>query len=159
MGIIPSPYDCYLVNRSLKTLELRMIKHQSNALEIAKLLENDKMVSKVIYLGLKTHSQFNIIKKQMKGYGGMISFYLDGDIEQTKLFLNRLKLIPVAESLGGVETLIEHPGLMTHASISLEERNKLGITDNLIRLSVGIENYLDIYNDINQSLQKIIIDH
>ena len=147
MGIIPSPFDCYLVNRSIKTLPLRMSKHEDNAKKLVELLKVHPNIDKVIYP--------KKIPKQMKGCGGMISFYIKGDLSQTKSFLNNLKMIPLAESLGGVESLIEHPGLMTHASINEDERKKLGIADNLIRLSVGLENVEDIYKDIEQSLSFI----
>lgn len=152
MGIIPSPHDCYLVNRNIKTLEIRMSKHQENAFKIAELLNENPLIERVIYPGL---DQYNYkLKKQMKGFGGMISFYIKGGLRESKKFLNSLKIIPTAESLGGVETLIEHPGIMTHASIPISERKKIGITDNLIRLSVGLENHLDIYSDITQALKK-----
>lgn len=144
MGVIPSPFDCYLVNRSIKTLKLRMLKHQDNAIKLVELLEKHPKIKKVLYP--------KQIPKQMLGTGGMISFYLDGNLEDVTSFLNNLKMIPIAESLGGVESLIEHPGLMTHASVDSEERLKYGITDNLIRLSVGLEELDDIYNDINQAL-------
>ena len=154
MGVIPSPYDCYLVNRSIKTLELRMIRHGENALIIANRLCKHNLIEKVIYPGLN-NSQNKIVSEQMLGGGGMISFYLKFNLEQTKKFLNNLKMIPIAESLGGIETLIEHPALMTHAGISKENREKIGITDNLIRLSVGLENEFDIYTDIIQALNNI----
>jgi cystathionine beta-lyase/cystathionine gamma-synthase len=144
MGVIPSPFDCYLVNRSIKTLKLRMLKHQDNAIKLVELLEKHPKIKKVLYP--------KQIPKQMLGTGGMISFYLDGNLDDVTSFLNNLKMIPIAESLGGVESLIEHPGLMTHASVDSEERQKYGITDNLIRLSVGLEELDDIYNDINQAL-------
>jgi cystathionine beta-lyase/cystathionine gamma-synthase len=147
MGILPSPVDCELVNRSIKTLPLRMSKHEDNAKKLVELLKVHPNIDKVIYP--------KKIPKQMMGCGGMISFYIKGDLSQTKSFLNNLKMIPLAESLGGVESLIEHPGLLTHASINEDERKKLGIADNLIRLSVGLENVEDIYKDIEQSLSFI----
>lgn len=155
MGIIPSPFDCYLVNRSIKTLELRMIKHAENAFKIANLLEKHDLIEKVIYPGFANHKNRDIIKTQMTGPGGMISFYLKGTLEETTKFLESLKHIPIAESLGGVETLIEHPALMTHSGIDKEERERIGITDNLVRLSVGIEDYQNIYQDIEASLNAI----
>ena len=152
MGVIPSPFDCYLVNRSIKTLELRMKRHEFNALKIAKLLENTQNVVKVIYPGLSSYKRTFTLNTQMSGYGGMITFYISGNNTHVRMFLNNLKIISLAESLGGVETLIEQPSTMTHSSIDSKEREKLGISDNMIRLSVGLENYMDIYGDIKQSL-------
>lgn len=151
MGIIPSPFDCYMVNRSIKTLEIRMKKHQQNAIYISKKLVEEDKIDKVLYPGLNKEK----IPCHMKGYGGMISFYLKTDYENTKKFLHNLKKIPIAESLGGVETLIEHPASMTHASLNIDEKNKLGITNNLIRLSVGIEDPKIIFEDIRQALNNI----
>ena len=160
LGIIPSPFDCYLVNRSIKTLELRMKKHEYNALKIAELLEKTPNVIKVIYPGLKSFKSRFSLDKQMKGYGGMISFYISGNSQHVKLFFKNLRLISVAESLGGIETLIEQPASMTHSSVDKNERERLGISDNMIRLSVGLEDYRDIYNDIKQSLNynDILLD-
>ena len=152
MGVIPSPFDCYLVNRSIKTLDLRMRRHEHNALAIAKLLTKHPLIKSVVYPGLPDHPQKKLIESQMHGNGGMISFYLNGDLNFTKHFLNRLKLIPIAESLGGVESLVEHPATMTHSSIEASIREEIGITDNLVRLSVGLEDYLDIYQDIHSAL-------
>lgn len=143
LGIIPSPFDCYNVNRSIKTLSLRMIQHQSNAIELVKLLEKHPKIKKVLYP--------KRIECQMTGQGGMISFYLSNECRYQDFF-TRLEMIPTAESLGGVETLIEHPATMTHASVEQEEREKLGITSQLVRLSVGLEPLETIYNDINQAL-------
>lgn len=154
MGVTPSPFDCFLVNRSIKTLELRMHKHQDNALKIVELLKSHSKVIKVLYPKLDEGNK-EIINNQMSGYGAMITFYIKGGIDESLKFLNRLKTIPVAESLGGVETLIEHPATMTHASIPKKEREEIGITDSLIRLSVGIENYMDIYNDLNNALSYV----
>lgn len=148
LGIIPSPHDCYMVNRSMKTLEIRMRKHQNNAIYIAKQLNTHPKL-KVLYPGLNKGN----IPCHMKGYGGMISFYINGDLIEIEKFLNKLKNIPLAESLGGIETLICHPSSMTHSSIEKKERIKIGITDNLLRLSVGIEDKDYILNDILQALK------
>ena len=143
LGIIPSPFDCYNVNRSIKTLSLRMKQHQTNAIELVKLLENHPKIEKVLYP--------KRLEGQMTGQGGMISFYLSNECRYQDFF-NRLEMIPTAESLGGVETLIEHPATLTHASVEEAERKKLGITSQLIRLSVGLEPVETIYNDINQAI-------
>ena len=148
LGIIPSPHDCYMVNRSMKTLEIRMKKHQNNAIYIAKQLNTHPKL-KVLYPGLNGKN----IPCHMKGYGGMISFYINGDLIEIEKFLHKLKNIPLAESLGGIETLICHPSSMTHSSIEKKERIKIGITDNLLRLSVGIEDKDYILNDILQALE------
>ena len=154
IGAIASPFDSYLVLRGLKTLGVRMEKHQHNALEIAKFLESHKNVKKVIYPGLKDHPQYTLSKKQTKGLGGMLSFELKGNLASAKKFLKNLKLIALAESLGGVESLIELPAIMTHSSVPKKDRQELGITDTLIRLSVGIEDTNDLINDIKQALEK-----
>ena len=150
MGIVPGPFDCYLVNRSVKTLKIRMKKHEKNALRIAKLLEENPDIERVIYPGLDSYKYKDIADKQMSGYGGMITFIVK---KNTKEFLNNLKLVPVAESLGGVESLMCHPRRMTHSSLSTEELDKLGISENLVRLSVGLEHYRDIYDDVEQALK------
>ena len=121
---------------------------------VAKALESHKKVARVIYPGLKSHPQHAVAKKQMKGFGGMISFYVDGDIEMARRFLQNLKVFSLAESLGGVESLAENPALMTHGSVPADHRKMLGIEDNFIRLSVGIENEDDLVNDIINSLNK-----
>ena len=149
LGIIPSPYDCYIVNRSMKTLEVRMEKHQNNAIYIAKKLENHPQLEKVIYPGLNKTK----LPCHMKGFGAMISFYINGDINDVNKFIKKLKTIPLAESLGGIETLICHPASMTHNSVDKKERKKIGITDNLLRLSVGIEDKKYILNDILLALK------
>lgn len=155
MGSVPSPFDCYLVNRGLKTLQLRMERHQSNALKIAKYLESHPKVEKVIYPGLPSHDQYELCLKQCSGFSGMLSFYPKGTEEQTVKFTQNCKLFTLAESLGAVESLIEIPSLMTHASVPAELRKKLGITDNLIRLSVGIENVDDLIADLENSFKLI----
>ncbi|XP_012257893.1 cystathionine gamma-lyase [Athalia rosae] len=150
MGIVPSPFDCAQVNRSLKTLELRMERHQKNGLAVAKFLEKHSLVEKVIHPLLPSHQQHELALKQSSGHSGMISFYLKGD---SKKFLKALKLFTLAESLGGYESLAELPSIMTHASVPDAERAKLGITDQLVRLSVGLESEQDILLDLDQALE------
>ena len=151
MGPSQSPFDSWLVLRGLKTLAIRMEAHQKNALKLAKWLEGHPKVERVIYPGLKSHPQHKIAKKQMQGFGGMITFYLKGGLKESKRFLEKVKLFALAESLGGVESLIEHPAIMTHASVPKEVRSKLGIDDNLIRLSVGIEHIDDLIKDLESA--------
>ncbi|OFX58967.1 MAG: cystathionine gamma-synthase [Bacteroidetes bacterium GWA2_30_7] len=152
IGAIPSPFDCFLTMRGIKTLEIRMKKHAENAIVLARALEKHPKIKKVIYPGLESHPQFVLSKKQCRGFGGIITFLIDGDINNVKKFMAKLKVFALAESLGGVESLIEHPALMTHASLVQTEREKLGITDNLIRVSVGIEDVSDLWNDLQQAL-------
>lgn len=152
-GAVPSPFDCYLVNRSLKTLKLRMEEHQKNGLEVAKFLEAHPYVEKVIHLLLESHPQYELVKRQQYGHSGMISFYLKGGLEESRKLLKALKLVTLAESLGGYESLAELPYLMTHASIEEKERVALGVTENLIRISVGLENAKDIIADLDQALK------
>lgn len=156
LGTIPSPFDCYMVGRGLKTLAVRMKEHSANGLAVARALEKNPRVEKVIYPGLESHPQYELFKRQMKGFGGMISIYIKGGLEEANIFLKSLKLFTLAESLGGYESLIEHPGIMTHASVPKEQRAVLGITDNFLRLSVGIETVEDLIEDINQALIKAI---
>ncbi len=153
VGAILSPFDSYLLLRGIKTLSLRMEKHYQNALQVAKFLKSHPQVKKVYYPGLKNHPGFNIAKKQMTGFSGMLSFELKNDFKASVKFLESLKLIHIAESLGAVESLIEHPASMTHASISKEDREKIGLADGLIRLSVGIEDVDDIISDLDQALK------
>ncbi len=154
-GAILSPFDSFLVLRGIKTLAIRMKEHEKNALEVAKFLEVHPKINRVIYPGLKSHPQHNLAKEQMSGFGGMLSFEIKGGIEEAKIFLKNLRIFALAESLGGVESLIELPGLMTHSSIPDEERKKIGISDTLIRMSVGIENSDDLIEDLAQALEKI----
>jgi cystathionine beta-lyase/cystathionine gamma-synthase len=154
-GAILPPFDSFLLLRGLKTLPVRMKAHGENALAIAEFLENHPKAEKVIYPGLKSFPQHELARKQMKGYGGMITFFLKGGIEESKKFLENTKLFSLAESLGGVESLIEHPAIMTHASVPAEQRKKLGIHDNLIRISVGIEDVEDLKEDLSNALEKI----
>ncbi|MCB0327654.1 MAG: cystathionine gamma-synthase [Bdellovibrionales bacterium] len=155
MGAIPGPFDCWLTHRSLKTLSLRMQKHCENAMSIAQFLEKHPKVESVIYPGLASHSQHELAKRQMKDFGGMISVVLGADLESTKTFLSSLQIFTLAESLGGIESLIEHPAIMTHASIPKKERDHLGISDGLVRLSVGIEHVEDLQYDLSQALDRI----
>ena len=152
LGPITSTFDSYLILRSLKTLSLRMERHSNNALLLANELINHEKIQKVIYPGLESHPQHQLAKKQMNGFGGIISIELSGGLEVSKSFLEKTKIFSLAESLGGVESLIEHPALMTHASVPAEIREKIGITDGLIRLSVGIESVEDLIDDIDQAL-------
>ena len=152
LGPITSTFDSYLILRSLKTLSLRMERHSNNALLLANELIKHEKIKNVIYPGLESHPQHQIAKKQMNGFGGIISIELSGGLEASKNFLEKTKIFSLAESLGGVESLIEHPALMTHASVPAEIRDKIGITDGLIRLSVGIESVEDLIDDIDQAL-------
>ena len=153
VGAILSPFDSFLTIRGIKTLALRMERHQENALRVANFLSTHPKVLKVYYPGLPTHPGYDIAKKQMTGFGGMISFEIRGGISTAKRFLSNLKLFALAESLGGVESLIEHPAKMTHASLSKQEREAVGITDGLIRVSVGIEDARDLVKDLKQALK------
>jgi cystathionine gamma-lyase len=153
MGSVPAPFDCYMAVRGLKTLHVRMEAAMKNAMSIAQFLEGNNYVERVIYPGLESHPQHAIAKKQMKGYGAMITFYLKGNIDTSREFLKSMKLFTLAESLGAVESLAECPAVMTHASVPLEARQELGISDTLIRLSVGIEHIDDLIVDITKSLE------
>ena len=155
IGPAQSPFDSWLVLRGLKTLGVRMREHEKNAMMIAQYLEKHPKVERVTYPGLKSHPQHAIAKKQMKGFGGMITFFLKGGLKESKKFLENVKLFSLAESLGGVESLIEHPAIMTHASIPPKVRASLGISDNLIRLSVGIEDIEDLKADLDFAFSKI----
>jgi cystathionine gamma-lyase len=153
VGAVPGPMDCFLVMRGLKTLHVRMAQHERNAMHIAKFLEKHPKVERVVYPGLESHPQHALAKKQMTGFGGMITFFLKGGLPEARQFLERVKIFALAESLGGVESLIEHPAIMTHASVPAENRKALGIHDNLVRVSVGIENIEDLENDLSQALR------
>ncbi len=152
LGPITSTFDSYLILRSLKTLSIRMERHCENALLLAKELTNHKKIDNVIYPGLDSHPQHELAMKQMNGFGGIISIEVSGGLDASRKFLEKTEIFSLAESLGGVESLIEHPALMTHASISEEVRQKIGISDGLIRLSVGIESIEDLIDDLNQAL-------
>ena len=151
-GGVPGPFDCFLVLRGIKTLAIRMERHAGNALKIAQFLENHPKVRKVIYPGLTSHPQHELAKRQMTGFGGIVTFFIKGGLEAARKFLERVKVFSLAESLGGVESLIEHPAIMTHASLPKEVREKIGISDELIRVSVGIENVDDLIGDLKQAL-------
>lgn len=155
VGATPGPMDCFLVLRSTKTLHLRMQRHCENATALAHHLQAHDKIEKVVYPGLESHPQHALAQKQMCGSGGMISFYLKGGLAEAKTFLKHLDIFSLAESLGGVESLVEHPAIMTHASIPAEERTKLGISDSLIRFSVGVEDINDITNAIDVALSTI----
>ena len=155
IGSIMSPFDSFLVLRSLKTLAVRMEKHCENAFEIASFLEKHEVIEKIYYPGLSNHPNHEIAKKQMNGFGGMITVVLKGGLKTATTFLERTKLFALAESLGGVESLIEHPAIMTHASVPAEVRKDLGIEDGLVRLSVGIESVEDLLDDLNQALSAV----
>lgn len=149
-----APMDCFLVSRGLKTLAVRMERHNSNGMEVAKFLASHKKVKRVIYPGLATHPQHELALKQQRGFGAMISFDM-GSLDAAKKLLNHVRLCSLAESLGGVETLISLPALMTHASIPPERRQEIGITDGLIRISVGIEDVEDLIADLEQALAQV----
>jgi len=151
VGAILSPFDSYLVLRGIKTLAVRMKRHEENALKISEYLLKHKNVSKVIYPGLKSHPEYKLAEKQMSGFGGMISFEINSDLNGAKQFVERLKYFLIAESLGGVESLIEIPAMMTHASILKKDRELIGLKDNLIRVSVGIEHIDDLLEDLEQA--------
>ncbi len=153
MGGICSPFDAYMCMRSLKTLPLRMKAHDANGMAVAQFLEKHPKVDKVIYPGLASHPQHQLAKEQMFGMGGMITFYIKGGMAAARHFLENVRVFALAESLGGVESLIEHPAIMTHASVPPEVRKTLGIDDSLIRLSVGIEDTQDLLGDLAAALE------
>jgi cystathionine beta-lyase/cystathionine gamma-synthase len=152
VGSIPSPFDCFLANRGLKTLALRMERHCANALEVARWLERHPKVERVIYPGLPSHPQHALARRQMRAGGGMVTMVLKGGEAEARRFLERCEIFILAESLGGVESLIEHPAIMTHASVPAEVRGELGIGDSLVRLSVGVEDVADLIDDLEQAL-------
>ena len=152
-GAILSPFECWLILRGVKTLAARMEIHDRSGRIVADFLSNHRKVKKVFYPGLKTHSQHELAARQQKGFGSMLSFEL-GSLEKANAFVSKLKLCYFAESLGGVETLVCHPATMTHAALGAEGRAKLGITDGLIRVSVGIEDVEDIIADLEQALSE-----
>ncbi len=160
VGAVPSPFDCWLTQRSIKTLALRMKAHNKNAMLIARELENNTKVDRIYYPGLESHPQHDLAKKQQldpdgnPAFGGMISIELS-NIEKARKFVKNLKIFILAESLGGVESLVCHPASMTHASLPEEVRSKIGLSDGLVRLSVGVEHVDDLLKDINSALSKI----
>ena len=155
VGAIPSPFDCWLTLLGVKTLDIRMKKHASNAQGVAEFLQNHPKVASVTYPGLPSHPMYQVAKEQMSGFSGMISFELTGGISAGKTLMNSVELAQIAESLGSVETMIAHPATMTHTVIPKEERLASGLTDGLVRLSVGIENLNDIINDLEMALEKV----
>ncbi|HEX6928783.1 MAG TPA: PLP-dependent aspartate aminotransferase family protein [Gammaproteobacteria bacterium] len=152
VGAVQGPFDSFIALRSLKTLALRMERHNENALAVAKFLEKHPGIETVIYPGLVSHPQHDLARRQMKGGGGIISVRIAGGLEGTKRFLKRLEIFALAESLGGVESMVNHPAIMTHASVPQDIRAKLGITDNLVRLSVGVEDIEDLVADLDNAL-------
>ncbi|MDP2984489.1 MAG: cystathionine gamma-synthase [Candidatus Latescibacter sp.] len=152
-GAVPGPWDCWLVIRGIKTLAIRMNEHEKNAIALAKFLEKHPAVERVYYPGLLSHKQHNLAGKQMRGFGGMISLELKGGYPAAEQFISRLRLFLLAESLGGVESLVCHPAKMTHSSFPPEERERKGIRDGLVRLSVGIEDVDDLRGDLENALR------
>jgi cystathionine gamma-lyase len=155
VGAIAGPFDSFLAMRGLKTLALRMERHCSNALEIARWLEEQPHVKSVHYPGLKTHAQHDLARQQMRAFGGIVTVVLKTDLEGTRRFLENTHLFALAESLGGVESLIDHPAIMTHASVPKEMREQLGISDSLVRLSVGVEGVRDLIDDLQFAFEAI----
>ncbi len=155
IGAVPSPFDCWLTLIGAKTLHLRMERHASNAQAVAEFLESHPQVEKITYPGLKSHPQYGVAKEQMDGFSGMISFELKGEIPAGITVMNNVKLCSLAESLGAVETMITHPASMTHMDVPAEERHARGLTDGLVRISVGIEDPEDIIDDLKQALEKV----
>jgi len=154
VGAIMSPFEAWMCLRGIKTLAVRMARHDMNALEVAAFLHTHRKVKKLNYPGLLSHPQHRLAQKQMRGFGGMISFDL-GSLEKAKKLLSAVRLCSLAESLGGVETLISHPATMTHASVPPDERERIGVTDGLVRISVGIEDVEDIIADLKQALARV----
>jgi cystathionine gamma-lyase len=154
IGPSQSPFDSWLVLRGVKTLLIRMKEHEKNAGKIAVWLEKHPKVEKVLYPGLPSHPQHDLATSQMQGFGGMITFFIKGGLAESRTFLENVKVFSLAESLGGVESLIEHPAIMTHASVPAAKRAQLGISDNLIRLSVGIEDIQDLIDDLETAFKK-----
>ena len=155
VGGIIGPFDSFLALRGLKTLALRMERHCANALEIARWLEEQSEIKSVHYPGLKSHPQHDLARQQMRGFGGMVTIVLKTDLAGTRRFLENTELFALAESLGGVESLVNHPALMTHASVPEEKREKLGVTNSLVRLSVGIEDVRDLIDDLKFAFEAI----
>ncbi len=152
IGSVAGPFDSFLALRGMKTLDVRMERHCSNAMKIAAWLEGHDRVERVLYPGLESHPQHELAKQQMPGFGGIVTFFIKGDLDDARRFLERCEVFALAESLGGVESLLDHPAIMTHASVPADERAKLGISDTLIRLSVGIEDVDDLIADLDQAL-------
>lgn len=155
VGLNPSPFDVWLGSRGIKTLAVRMERHGKNALALARFLEKHPKVKKVYYPGLESHPNHDIARQQMRGFSGIVSVEFDFNLEDTKKLISRFKYFSLAESLGGIESLVDHPASMTHASIPKAEREKIGLTDGLVRFSVGIEDYEDLQNDIEQAIASL----
>ncbi|MBX9770098.1 MAG: cystathionine gamma-synthase [Candidatus Obscuribacterales bacterium] len=155
VGAIPGPFDCWLVQRGLKTLAVRMREHEKNAMMVAKFLEGHPAIEKTIYPGLPSHPQHDLAKRQMSGFSGMVSCVIKGGMEKADIFMQNTKLFALAESLGGVESLLCHPASMTHGSIPKAERDARGIVEGMVRLSCGIEDGDDLVADLEQALSKI----
>jgi cystathionine beta-lyase/cystathionine gamma-synthase len=154
IGAVSSPFDCWLNLSGLKTLHLRMKRHEESAMQVAQFLESHAKIDRVLYPGLPSHPQHAVAKAQMSGFSGMITFELTGGTEAGKTLMNNVQLCGLAESLGSVETMITHPASMTHADVPVEDRRKRGLTDGLVRLSVGIEDVEDIIADLENALEK-----
>jgi cystathionine gamma-lyase len=152
VGSVPGPFDCFLALRGLKTLDVRMERHCRSAAAIAEWLEHDPRVESVLYPGLESHPQHALAKAQMERFGGIVTFFIAGGLSEARSFLERCEIFALAESLGGVESLVDHPAIMTHASVPADKRTALGISDQLIRLSVGIEDVQDLIADLDQAL-------
>jgi len=155
VGAVPSPFDAWLTLRGLKTLAIRMERHEKNAMIIARFLETHPNVEKVFYPGLETHQGYELAKKQMTGFGGIVSFMIRGGKNEANEFFKKLKIFQLADSLGGVESLVNYSAIMSHSSFPIDLRNKIGVTDNFIRISVGIENHEDLIEDIKNALDGI----
>jgi Cystathionine beta-lyases/cystathionine gamma-synthases len=155
IGAVPSPFDCFLTMRGIKTLAIRMEKHAANAQRVAEYLESSRQVNRVYYPGLPSNPHHELARRQMSGFGGMVSADLKGGVKGVNAFLSALKIFTLAESLGGVESLVDHPATMTHAGMSREERLAVGITDTLLRFSVGIEDAEDLIEDLERGLKTL----
>jgi len=153
VGAVAGPFDAFLAMRGLKTLHLRMRQHCASALELAGWLDKHPAVERVIYPGLKSHPQHALAKRQMHGFGGIVTIEVKGGLKKARRMLERCELFALAESLGGVESLIEHPAIMTHASVPPANRKRLGISDALVRLSVGVEDIADLRNELSLALE------
>ena len=154
-GGVMGPFTAYLLGRGLKTLKIRMDAHEKNGREVAKFLYEHPMIAKINYIGLESHPQHDLAKTQQNGFGSMMTFEIDGSFDETRQFVNSLLIATKAVSLGGVETLISHPASTTHAIVAEEDRLKAGITNGMIRLSVGLEDIVDIINDFDQAFLKL----
>lgn len=154
IGSILGPFDSFLALRGIKTLELRMQRHCQSAQQVAEWLENDARVERVLFPGLESHPQFDLAREQMDQPGGIVTFFIKGGLQESRSFLEKCNVFALAESLGGVDSLVDHPAIMTHASVPQEKRAELGISDQLIRLSIGIEGVDDLISDLDQALQQ-----